>query len=225
LAISYDPTRIREYPEDTQEMLENLVRLQKEGILPPTHINLTFTSSDKKGDLDPVLDFCNRHQFKVHLAPCKYQDPPAYLLWKEMYQYVALKLGTQNIITRKELIKNCDNLPGFASYSCLQGIQYYIDTQGRMMYPCDEYASQLVGNVLDAELPILFEEGHTKFGTYPISGSNCAKCESECHTTNSLLCFESFSHASFLMLQLLRSKLFPRSKHPNSSVIHSNENV
>jgi MoaA/NifB/PqqE/SkfB family radical SAM enzyme len=181
LAISCDPTRLKEYPLEIKKMLRDIKELKGNNKLPFSYLNITFSNSDKIKDLKPFIMFCKKNNFPVYLNPQKYKKKPYWNYIREVYNWAVEILGKDKVLNTKEVINNLNH--EYIIQSCIQAGQFYINVKGEIMYPCDEFSSQRIGYASEDNIKKLYRIAKAMYGLYP--NEKCKKCESFCHAENS----------------------------------------
>lgn len=197
LAISFDPTRLKEYPRIMEKMIKEVEELNRNKKLPFTYFNLTFSEKDSMEDLILLFIYFKRNNFKVYLNPVKYRTETYWGRVRRIYNKAVNILGEENVLNNPEIIKNLNHK--YIQEQCrhLRSGQYYIDVNGKLMYPCDEFPNQVVseGDATNSDLKELYKRGEREFGKYPcgkckeLGDKKCKDkgCDSYCHTENSIL--------------------------------------
>lgn len=199
LSVSIDRMRANQYPDEMKKLLDDISDVKKElGYnFPKLCLSWTVSTDDHFEDLHPLLDYVISNEFEIKFLPLKVNQLAD---WTHQKQFVleALSYIPSQYVTND--LMHTENLePKFVYDNCLQGIQYYIDFEGKFLYPCDEFPDQQVDSVYDSlSLSQLYEKGVSKFGVYPQERSVCKHCPSGCHSDNSYI----FRHPDRQLLDL-----------------------
>ncbi|MBF6128497.1 radical SAM protein [Nocardia brasiliensis] len=189
LTVSIDAMRTRQYPGQMTRLLGDLAGLRQEfGDDLPTIVPSWTTASTDDFDRDvvPILDFCVENRFIMKFLPLKQDQHSDWAKEREISLRAIEYAGPEFVTNDRKHSARLSN--EFAQANCLvQGNQFYLDFEGNFLYPCDEYADQKVGSLLDSEVEDLVELGRQRYGEFPASGSVCAHCPSGCHSDNSFI--------------------------------------
>jgi MoaA/NifB/PqqE/SkfB family radical SAM enzyme len=189
LTVSIDAIRIKQYPKQMKRLLDDLryLREQYGDDLPTIVPSWTTSPSDSfEEDVKPILDFTIENNFVMKFLPLKVDQHADWASERDMALQALDYAGSRYVTNdRAHTLQLSDD---FGRQNCLvSGNQFYIDFAGNFLYPCDEYAHQKVGSLLDSDIPTLIAEGESKYGTFPVNGSICAHCPSGCHSDNSYI--------------------------------------
>lgn len=188
VAVSFDCTRTSEYPDQMKILLSDIVAVRDKMGKDFPRLCLAWTTGlkdDFENDVVPLLEYASKYGFEVKFLPVKDGQK---VDWHKHKQIVmkALEYAPSGAVTN-DPVHTKKLSPHFVFENCLQGVQSYIDLQGRFLYPCDEFPNQTAGSVYEYTLDDLFEAGLRKYGVYPRVGTVCSHCPSGCHSDNSFI--------------------------------------
>ncbi|PXX61055.1 4Fe-4S single cluster protein [Nocardia tenerifensis] len=189
LTVSIDAMRTRQYPKQMKRLLDDLAGLRRDfGADLPTIVPSWTTSptDDFDQDVAPLLDFCVENEFIMKFLPLKQNQHADWSKEREISLRAIEYAGPEYVTNDRAHSDRLSN--EFTQTNCLvQSNQFYLDFEGNFLYPCDEYADQKVGSLLDSEIPDLVAAGRQRYGEYPGTASVCTHCPSGCHSDNSFI--------------------------------------
>ncbi|RDI65012.1 radical SAM protein [Nocardia pseudobrasiliensis] len=189
LTVSIDAMRIRQYPKQMARLLDDLRALRQEfGADLPTVVPSWTTASNDDFDRDvvPLLDFCVENAFIMKFLPLKHDQHSDWAKEREMALRAVEYAGREYVTNDRRHSEQLSD--AFTQSNCLvRGNQFYLDFEGNFLYPCDEYADQKVGSLLEHSIDELVARGRERYGEFPVRDSVCAHCPSGCHSDNSYI--------------------------------------
>ena len=169
LYISYDSARKKQYGSIMDKVLKD-AQFIKQNYNKRIMFDSTLTKDDTFEELKPFLDYVVRNKFTVFLQPLREDSGLLDFSWFNNFMRKVKKEYENNILYNK-FIKEYSLTD---TKLCVPKIMLFIDSKGNLAYPCQKFISCKIGNLLENDIDLLWEEGKKKYGKFP--NEKCSHC-------------------------------------------------
>jgi len=179
LGVSYDQTRMHQYPKKMKTMLMDLEELSRAGQTKNVTFDVTMKHDDHVDELFPFFEYCKHNDFKVFLQPVRYDNNVyEWKAYKKQFKTIFERYGDSMITNNDRVVTNLD--ANYIRENCIPNIKYIIDVNGQLIYPCERFSHQKVGSTIFEDIGQLYDRAEKQLGSFP--NKTCGDCGMQCYT-------------------------------------------